>query len=78
MMSRDQRSPKRSSERLTGQPDRRLDFELDPTQRKVTEITCESQVNLYEDFTVVEKELLIAKGAKVAKKSWNRRGAEMR
>src|SRR5579885_2391288 len=44
MISSDQRSPKISSDTLTGQPDRRLDFALSGTLDRIR-ITCRMQVN---------------------------------
>ncbi len=46
MISSDQRSPKISSERLTGHPERRFDFGLPGTSDTVTKLTCRLQVIL--------------------------------
>jgi hypothetical protein len=48
MISSDQRSPKISSDMLTGQPERGADLVLSPTREKIAKLTCKMQVIFFE------------------------------
>jgi hypothetical protein len=59
MISNDQRSPKISSERLTGHPERRFDFALPGTNETVAKLTCRLQVIMGQKTLVRDEALRV-------------------